>query len=186
MFRYIGLLISFIIVSVILLVNPFGFSAETKNIIVPWATLALAFVAILTILNSNIREERIRKDRRLGDILDWAMDIIELTQVIKTPEPPSLTDETSTYEILNQKDKINSFNRVKVFGEHMKIVAFRVDKQLCAMVTNLVQAINDLLDEDWQSFDLNTTRYWLAEHEKRIYDITQDLVDDITKRLQRS
>jgi len=46
-----------------------------------------------------------------------------------------------------------------MLGEHMKIVAFRVDKHLCAMVTNLVQAINDLLDEDWQSFDLNTTRY---------------------------
>ena len=90
MFRYIGLFISFVIVSVIIFVNPFGFSTGVKNTIVPWATLALAFVAILTILHSDIREERMRKRERLGHILDWAMDVIELTQVIKTPEPPSL------------------------------------------------------------------------------------------------
>jgi len=171
MLRYIGLFISFVIVSVVIFINPFGFSTAVKDILLPWATLALAFAAVLTILHSDIREERMRKRERLGDILDWATDIIDLTRIIKTPEPPSLTEGTDTYEILQQSDKINSFNRAKVLGEYTKILSFRIDKQLCVMVTNVVQAINDLVNEDWQSFDVKTTRYWLTEHEKRIYDI---------------
>jgi hypothetical protein len=152
-------------------------------ILIGGGTLALAFMTWKSIQQTR----SIQKRERLAHILDWAEDIIGLTQIIKTPEPPSLDKDigTETYERLEQKSKINSFNGVKSLGDHMKILSFRIDKELCAMVSNLIQAIDDLLNEDWQSFDLETTRYWLTEHEKRIYDIAQDLVADITKRLQR-
>ena len=89
MVGYIALFISFVIVSVLIFVDPFGFPQETKDAIIPWATLTLALVAVLTIIHSDLKDERRRKLLRLQDIMEWATDLLSATQVVAIPEKDS-------------------------------------------------------------------------------------------------
>ena len=185
MARYITLLIFFIAMSIILLFDPFNFSKEVKEVIVPWATLVLAFVAILTILHSDIKEGKRRTLNRLADILDWAEDIVRLTHVVETPEPTDLGSGADTYERLRYNDKINDFNRLRITGDHIRILSLRVDKELYVTARSLISAVDDLLRENWGDLDLINTRNQLAEHETRIYGIAKLLINEITNRLER-
>ena len=185
MVRYIVLLISFIVVSVILFANPFNFPKEIKEAIVPWATLALAFVAIFTIVHSDVRERRGRTIGRLVDILDWVEDIIGLTHTIETVEPPILDDGNNTYEILKIKDEINAFNRERELGKHIEILAWRVEKALYIRVRSLTQAIDEMLGEDWTSPNLVDIRNQLNTHETRIYGMAKPLLDDIVRKIEQ-
>jgi len=94
---------------------------------VPWATLALAFVAIFTIVHSDVKEGRRRNINRLVDIMDWVEDIIRETRPVETIEPTNFNGGSETYEILRVKDEINSFNRFSLLGNHMQILAIRID-----------------------------------------------------------
>lgn len=186
MLKYIALSISFIIVTILIFANPFNFSRAIQEALMPWATLTLAFVAILTIVRSNIREERSKKIDRLADILEWATDIVRVTHTIETPEPPKFSDTgAATYERLQLNDRINDFQRFSLLNDHMKILSFKVDKELHVTVCSLAMAIDDLLNENWCNFDIVTTRSWLAEYENRIYEIAKVLINETTKRIQR-
>ena len=183
MIRYIVLFVVFIIISVLIFVNPFNFSQDIKDTITPWATLALALVAVLTIIHSDIKEERGKRTNRLSSMLDWATDIISNTQTIETPQPAYLDSGEETYERLRLNDKINSFNSLIISGEHIKLMALRIDKDLYASVGSLVQAIDDLLKGDWLALDVIATRNMLAQHEQRIYGIAENLITEIRRRL---
>jgi hypothetical protein len=184
MFRYIIVVIAFAIVSVLIFVDPFNFPKEIKDALTPWATLALALVAILTILHSDLREERRNRLHRLNQVMDWATDVISITQVVETPEIPLLRRDSS-FERYRQIEKLNDFKRVNIEGEHVKIISLRVDKELCSTVTAVTQAIDELLKENWHSLDVPTMSEWLAEHEKRIYDLVRILINETTKRLDK-
>lgn len=86
MFRYLILIISYVFISVIILANPFNFSTEITIAIFPWATLTLVFVTVITILRSTIKEQRAVRLSRLGQIEDWATDIIDKTRTVEVPE----------------------------------------------------------------------------------------------------
>jgi len=185
MVGYIALFISFVIVSVLIFVDPFGFPQETKDAIIPWATLTLALVAVLTIIHSDLKDERRRKLLRLQDIMEWATDVLSATQVVAIPEEkPWSKDLDLSYERFRQIDKINDFKRLSIQGEHIRIISLRVDKELCSAVTTVAQAIDDLLKDNWHSFDVITTRNWLAEHESRIYNLVKTLINEATERLE--
>ena len=185
MVRYVVLAISFVVVSIIMFTNPFDFSKELRDTIIPWATLALAFVAIFTIVHSDVKEGRRRNIERLVDIIDWVESIIRETHVIETIEPTNFGDGSDTYEILQTKDKINDFNRFGLLGSHMQILARRVDRELYVSVRTLSQAIHDLTNEDWTRPTLIDARKMLKTHEERIYSIAKPLLDDIVKRIER-
>ncbi len=186
MFRYIALIVSFIIISVLIFVNPFNFPTEVKDTIAPWATLTLALVAILTIIHSDLREERRNNLYRLQQVMEWATDVLNITQVIETPETPSFNEVDTSFERYRQIDKINDFKRINIEGEHVKIISLRVDKELCSAVTAVTQAIDDLLKENWRSLGAVNMRNWLKEHEKRIYDLVRTLINETTKRLEKA
>jgi hypothetical protein len=183
MIRYIILFVIFIIISILLFVNPFNFSQEIQDTITPWATLSLALVAVLTIIHSDIKEERGKRTNRLSAILDWTTDIISNIQTIETPKPTYIRNGEETYERFSLNDKINSFNSLIISGEYVKLMALRIDKDLYASVGSIVQAIDDLLKEDWLSFDVYETRNMLAQHEQRIYGIAKKLIIEIRRRL---
>ncbi len=185
MVRYIVLAIFFVGVSIIMFTNPFDFSQEMRDAIVPWATLALAFVAIFTIVHSDVKEGRRRNIERLADIMDWIESIIQETHVIETIEPTNFSGGSDTYEILQTKDKINDFNRFGLLGNHMQILARRIDIELYVSVRTLSQAMRDLTNEDWTSPGLIDARKMLKTHEERIYSIAKPLLDDIVKRIER-
>jgi len=185
MVSYVILAISFVVVSIIMFANPFNFPQDVRDTIVPWATLTLAFVAIFTIVHSDVKEGRRRKIQRLADIMDWIEDIIRETHVVETIEPTDFSDGSDTYEILQTKDKINDFNRIGLLGRHMQILATRIDKELYVSVRTLTQAIYDLTKEDWTSPTLIEAREMLKTHEERIYSIAKPLLDDIVKRIER-
>lgn len=163
--------------------NPFNLSQDTRDAILPWATLSLALVAVWTIMHSDLREERSNKLRRLQQVMEWATDVLKATQVIEVPR--EFFGEENPYEQWRQFDKINDFGRLNIEGEHIKIISLMVDRELCSAVTVVNQAIDDLLKEDWRSLDTSGIRNWLAEHEKRIYDSTKALINEATKRLDR-
>lgn len=167
-------------------VDPFNFPPEVKDVITPWATLALALVAILTIIHSDLREERRNTLHRLQQVMEWSTDVLDITQVIETPEKPFSNEVDTSFERYRQIDKINDFKRININGEHIKVISLRVDKELCSAVTAVTQAIDDLLKENWRSFDVITMRNWLKEHEKRIYDLVRTLINETTKRLDRA
>jgi hypothetical protein len=183
MWRYIILIISFIILTILIFTNPFNFPQDIRNAITPWATLSLALVAVLTIIHSDLKEERRNKLHRLQQVMEWATDVLDATQVIEVPK--EFFGEGNSYEKWRLFDKINDFGRLKIEGEHIKIISLRVDKELCSAVTVVTQAIDDLLNEDWNSLDIIGIRNWLAEHEKRIYGSTKALINEATKRLNR-
>lgn len=186
MFRYLILIISYVFISVIILANPFNFSIEITSAIFPWATLTLVFITVITILRLTIKEERAVRLRRLGHIEDWATDIVGKTRTVEVPELKTIdTGGADTYERLRQIDEINDFKRLHTQSPPIKNIARMVDKELYATVSHLVQAIDDLLKEDWQNMDLNATRDWLTEHESRIYDTAITLINDISKRLEK-
>jgi hypothetical protein len=74
MIKYLILALTFIIVSVIILFDPFKFSQDTKNAIVPLATLALAFAALLTIIYSQGQESRRKRETIIDEIIEWASE----------------------------------------------------------------------------------------------------------------
>ncbi|MFC2017121.1 hypothetical protein ACFLUD_01745 [Chloroflexota bacterium] len=197
MVRYIILGVFFIVVSVILFVDPLNFSQDLKAAVVPWATLALAFVAIFTIFHSDERARIGKKIDRLSSILDWTQEIIDLTHIIETIEPKEPTflgeplfdkhDMDHTYEIFRISDTIDKFNRLGTTGGHEQVLAWRVDKKvLYVMVRSVTQAINDLTQEEWKQLDLNETRHTLNIHEARIYGLAKPLIDDVIKRLEKT
>ena len=72
MTKYLILALTFIIVSVIILFDPFKFSQDTKDAIIPLATLALAFAALVTIIYSQGQEARRKRETVIDEIINWA------------------------------------------------------------------------------------------------------------------
>lgn len=152
----------------------------------PWATLALALVAILTIIHSSIKEERQKNLRRLQNIMEWACDVIDITRIVEIPDTylTKYPDDKS-YERHRQADDISEFKGLYIGGQHINILSLRVSRELCSAVSAVTQAIDDLLKENWLNLDVDVTREWLGEHKKRIYELTQEVVDECTKRIEK-
>ena len=150
----------------------------------PWATLALAFVAILTIIQADMKEKKERRLRRLSSIIDWATDVINKTKLIEFPDIKYLDGGTETYEILRQQDEIKDFNSLVTSGEYLKRSALIIDKTLYVSVHGVIQAINELLAENWKNLDVDTTRELLQSHEQRIYGMANNLLVELDKRLK--
>ena len=187
MLRYILVIVLFVAITVLLFANPFNLSQGFRDATVPWATLSLALVAVLTIIHSDLREERGRKLNRLQAVMEWATDVLNATQVIHPPKDFVVRGDdvgTATYERLGQIDKINHFKRLSIEGEHIKIISMRANKEILAAVTTVTQSIDDLLGEDWSTLDIIGFRGWIAEHEGRIYQNTRSLIAECTRQLR--
>ena len=183
MLRYIVAIAIFVAITVLLFANPFGFSQEFRDAIVPWATLCLALVAVLTIIHSDLREERRRKLNRLQDVMEWATDVLSNTQVIHPPTSFWSADTNDVYVRSRQIDKVSDFKRLSIQGEHMKIISKLGNEEIVTAVTTVTQSIDDLLGEDWSTFDIVGFRDWIAEHEGRIYENTRLLIAECTRQL---
>jgi hypothetical protein len=187
MLRYILVIVLFVAITVLLFANPFGLSQGFRDAIVPWATLSLALVAVLTIIHSDLREERRRKLNRLQAVMEWATDVLNATQVIHPPKDFIVHGDdvgTATYERLGQIDKVNDFKRLSIQGEHIKIISTLTNKEILSTVSTVTQSIDDLLREDWSTFDIIGFRDWIAEHEGRIYQNTRLLIAECTRQLK--
>jgi len=184
---FIGL---FVLLSLILFINPFHFSQNIRDMLMPWATLALAFATILTILRADARERRNRRISWLSDILEWIEDIIRLTHTVEVVDVNSheMRDdiEGRTYLILNIRDEINDFRRQRESGDHIQILASRTNRIIYLRVKSILQALDEILEEDWASSDLKELRDKLEIHEARIYSLASPLKKDILKALEQS
>jgi hypothetical protein len=185
---YIVFIVLFVLLSLVLFINPFHFSQDVRNMLIPWATLALAFTTILSVLRADIRERRSRRIDRLADILEWIEDILRLTHTVEIldTELHKETGEEPTYLILEIRDEINNFKRQRESGDHIQILASRADRAIYVGVTSVLQAIDDLLKEDWVRHDLKEIRNTLRTHEARIYSLASPLKKNILKALEQS
>ena len=185
MIRYLILFLTFVFFSVILFLNPFSFQNEIMNTFLPWATLSLAFVTVLTIIHSDVREGRQRDLDRLVNIMDWLEDIIRKIHPIETLQPPIIGDSSdNTIEILTNRDEINDINSFFMLGSHMQILARRIDKELYVSVRTLTQALKEMIQEDWSNVSVQKMRENLKTHEDRVYGLAKPLFDEIVKRIE--
>jgi len=64
--------IIFLAACAIIFFNPFQFPQREIDAILPLATFCLAYVAVLTIILSNLKEKKLKKQSSLMEIDDWA------------------------------------------------------------------------------------------------------------------
>ncbi len=82
MVSYVVLAISFVVVSITMFANPFNFSQEVRDTIVPWATLTLAIAAFWAIWQNYSFRRKDRKACSLDEIRSWAKASIELCYMV--------------------------------------------------------------------------------------------------------
>lgn len=184
MVRYITLVILFALLSFMLFANPFHFPKELWEMITPWATLTLAFTTVFVVLQSDIRERRNKTISRLADIIEWAEDVIRLTHTVETKNITLDAQQDTTYVILQIRDKIEEFRRQRESGNHIQIIASRINKPLYVRVKSILRALDEILEEDWVNPSLSEIWDKLNIHETRIYGLANPLKDDVLKKLE--
>jgi len=147
------------------------------------ATMILAIAAFVTIRNSNEQEKRVRKERLLNEIIDWATDILECGRVPDMLYEMRVRDKTTTDELkgVMSDDVRYRFNPIKARSVYLLKIAPTFGKRLQTFVNATTDAIEQQIELLKQTADGALSPDAVGDHRKVLDKSVDQLIAEATR-----
>ncbi len=107
--------------------------------LVALGTLILALVTSLTIINSNEREKRQRKERLLNEIIEWATDVLRCCHQFEIPLLGSGSGELLLRRI--EANRVTKLGEIACTSQYLMVVASKMNTELFDTIQSVVKEI---------------------------------------------
>jgi gas vesicle protein len=155
---------------------------STRDAILAFATVIMAFTAFWAIQKADIREKQERKERLLNEIIEWAEDVARLNFKIFNFVEAQISEESWVESSIG--GIVSQFQVVEAKGVYINSIAissFKKDIKLSKAVKAVNKEIRELVDASAKRIDKEITSEEVQNHMNLLRVKILDLFKEVAK-----